>query len=88
MKFTDHLKKSETPIKDPANNSGGTAAKAKAILLNKLSKYINFEQEPARVSPSDESSPSSARKEQLLDNLKQFLKYLEQKKIINITEVV
>lgn len=35
-----------------------------------------------------ESPESTERKEEILENLKQFLKYLEKKKIINITEVV
>ena len=93
---------SSEKIKDvlQANNSGGSSAQntaAKAILINKLEKYINYKQEnnnlvsnfnPQKSIQKEDSPVDTERKEEILDNLKQFLKYLETKKIINITEVV
>ena len=93
---------SSEKIKDvqQANNSGGSSAQntaAKAILINKLEKYINYKQEnnnlvsnfnPQKAIQKEDSPVDTERKEEILDNLKQFLKYLETKKIINITEVV
>jgi len=66
-------------------------------LINKLEKYINYKQEnqnlvsdfnPHKAIQKEDSPVDTERKEEILDNLKQFLKYLETKKIINITEVV
>lgn len=92
---------SSEKVKDViANNSAGSSAQntaAKAILINKLEKYINYKQEnknlvsdfnPQKAIQKEDSPVDTPRKEEILDNLKQFLKYLETKKIINITEVV